>query len=109
VNGNGRQDEIWAVLAAITERQNRMDARMEAQQAHWEEWRHTAEDLMKTLSYKAVDLTKRADVTEHILEELAHKIVELNERDNRLTRHLEVLSTICDDLIRDKQDRKKRA
>jgi len=108
VNGNGRQDEIWAVLAAITERQNRMDARMEAQQAHWEEWRHTAEDLMKTLSYKAVDLTKRADVTEHILEELAHKIVELNERDDRLTRHLEVLSTICDDLIRDKQDRKKR-
>jgi hypothetical protein len=115
VNGKGRQDEIWAVLAAIAERQNRAEAR-------WEEWRHTAENLMKTFSERAdtaedllktvtakiVDLTERADVTQRILEEFARGIVDLRERDDRLTRHLEVLASICDDLIRNKQDRKKR-
>ena len=53
-------------------------------------------------------IADRQDRQDAILARHAEILAEHDERMDRVGRHLEVLATICDDLIRHKADRKKR-
>jgi hypothetical protein len=69
------------------------------------------EEMRETLKETVTILNQAAKMVLHHSEIMAKhdaKMAEIDERLDRVGRHLELLSTISDELIRNKADRKKR-
>lgn len=69
------------------------------------------EEMRETLRETVAVLNQAAKMVLHHSEMLAKhdaKMAEIDERLDRVGRHLELLSNVSDDLIRNKADRKKR-
>lgn len=66
--------------------------------------REILKDIMVLQNQQAQVLLRHSE----ILAEHDRRMAEHDERMDRVGRHLEVLANICDDVIRNKADRKKR-